>query len=205
LFSLGCNAKEVGNEGCLPWDVAYDHAVQLVPGTALSTSRAVETVIGDKNEQTLERNGMKITSSAFQHHQKIPRKYTCDGQNINPPLVFVDVPQAARSLVLIVDDPDAPRGTWVHWLVYNIPFAVREVQERSVPRDGIEGLTSSGKPGYAGPCPPSGTHRYCFKLYALDAILGFDRPQRVDTKRIEERMKDHILEQTELIGLYSRS
>lgn len=148
---------------------------------------------------------MKITSSAFQHHQKIPRKYTCDGQNINPPLVFVDVPQAARSLVLIVDDPDAPRGTWVHWLVYNIPPAVREVKEQSVPRDGIEGMTSSGKPGYAGPCPPSGTHRYFFKLYALDVMLGFDRPQRVDTKMVEERMKDHILEQAEWVGLYSRS
>jgi Raf kinase inhibitor-like YbhB/YbcL family protein len=77
---------------------------------------------------------MKITSSAFQHHQQIPRKYSCDGQNINPPLVFVDVPQAARSLVLIVDDPDAPRGTWVHWLVYNIPPDVREVKEHSAPR-----------------------------------------------------------------------
>ncbi len=148
---------------------------------------------------------MKITSSAFQHHQQIPRKYSCDGQNINPPLVFVDVPQAARSLVLIVDDPDAPRGTWVHWLVYNIPPDVREVKEHSAPRGGIEGMTSSGKPGYAGPCPPSGTHRYFFKLYALDAMLGSDRPQRVDTKMVEERMKDHILEQAELVGLYSRS
>jgi Raf kinase inhibitor-like YbhB/YbcL family protein len=164
----------------------------------------VETVIGDKNEQTLERNAMKITSSAFHHQQKIPRKYTCDGQDINPPLAFADVPQAARSLVLLVDDPDAPRGTWVHWLVYNIHPAVREVKEQSVPRDGIEGLTSSSKPGYAGPCPPSGTHRYFFKLYALDAMLVFDRPQRVDTKMVEEHMKDHILEQAELVGLYSR-
>ncbi len=147
---------------------------------------------------------MKLTSSAFQHQQKIPRKYTCDGENINPPLVFVDVPQATRSLVLIVDDPDAPRGTWVHWVVYNIHPAVREVKEQSVPRDGIEGMTSSGKPGYAGPCPPSGTHRYVFKLYALDAMLVFDRPQRVDKKMVEERMKDHILEQAELVGVYSR-
>ena len=147
---------------------------------------------------------MKLTSPAFQHQQKIPRKYTCDGENINPPLVFVDVPQAARSLVLIVDDPDAPRGTWVHWVVYNIHPAVREVKEHSVPRDGIEGLTSSGKPGYAGPCPPSGTHRYFFKLYALDAMLVFDQPQRVDKKMVEESMKDHILEQAELVGVYSR-
>jgi Raf kinase inhibitor-like YbhB/YbcL family protein len=184
--------------------VACDYVVQLVSGTALSPSRAVETVIGDNNEQTRERNGMNITSAAFQHQQRIPRKYTCDGQNINPPLVFVDVPQAASSLALLVDDPDAPRGTWVHWLVYNIPPAVREVKERSVPRDGVEGMTSAGKPGYAGPCPPAGTHRYCFKLYALDAMLEFDRPQRADSKVLEERMKDHLLEQTELVGLYSR-
>src|SRR5215813_6357033 len=113
--------------------VACDYVVQLVPGTAQSPSRAVEAAIGDKNEQKRERNGMNITSAAFQHQQRIPRKYTCDGQNINPPLIFIDVPQAARSLVLLVDDPDAPRRTWVHWLVYNIPPAVREVKERSVP------------------------------------------------------------------------
>jgi Raf kinase inhibitor-like YbhB/YbcL family protein len=162
--------------------------------------RQYETHIGTNRLH----NDMKITSSAFQHQQKIPRKYTCDGEDINPPLVFLDVPRAARSLVLIVDDPDAPRGTWVHWVVYNINPSVREVKEKSVPRDGIEGMTSSGKPGYAGPCPPSGTHRYFFKLYALDTMLVFDRPQRVDKKMVEERMKDHILEQAELVGVYSR-
>ena len=107
-------------------------------------------------------------------------------------------------MVLIMDDPDAPRGTWVHWVVYNIDPAVREVKEHSVPPEGIEGMTSSGKPGYAGPCPPSGTHRYFFKLYALDTRLAFDRPHRVEKKTVEDHMKGHILEQAELVGLYSQ-
>ncbi|MEK7534300.1 MAG: YbhB/YbcL family Raf kinase inhibitor-like protein [Patescibacteria group bacterium] len=145
---------------------------------------------------------MRITSSAFEHNTKIPAKYTCDGDNINPPLEFVDVPKNAKSLVLIVDDPDAPSKIWVHWVVYNINPQTSEAKENSVPEGGIEGVTDFGKPGYGGPCPPSGTHRYFFKLYALDSVL--DLPQNVTKQMVEEKIEGHIVDQAELIGLYSR-
>ena len=110
--------------------------------------------------KVLTESDMKITSSAFQNNAKIPSKYTCDGENVNPPLQFLDVPNDAKSLVLIVDDPDAPSKTWVHWVVYNIGTKTSEVKGNSVPEGGIEGMTDFGKPGYGGPCPPSGVHRY---------------------------------------------
>jgi Raf kinase inhibitor-like YbhB/YbcL family protein len=144
---------------------------------------------------------MKIISSAFENNAKIPSKYTCDGRNINPPLSFADVPQNAKSLVLIVDDPDAPGGTWLHWTVFNIDPKINEVLENSLPKSGIEGVTSFAKTGYGGPCPPSGTHRYFFKLYALDATLGIKNP---DKATLEKEMQEHIVDKAELIGLYSR-
>lgn len=145
---------------------------------------------------------MKITSSAFQHNEKVPSKYTCDGENINPPLQFHDIPKEAQSLVLIVDDPDAPSKTWVHWVVYNIPVSTTEVKENSKQK-GKEVDTDFGKPGYGGPCPPSGSHRYFFKLYALDDKL--DLPGFADKAMVEEAMQGHILDEAQLIGLYSRS
>lgn len=145
---------------------------------------------------------MKVVNSAFNHNEKIPSKYTCDGENVNPPLQFLDVPAGAKSLVLIVDDPDAPTKTWVHWVVYDINRDVTEVEEDSVPEGGIEGMTDFGKPGYGGPCPPSGTHRYFFKLYALDMAL--DPPQNATKQMVEEKMEGHIIKKAELIGFYSR-
>lgn len=145
---------------------------------------------------------MKITSSAFEDKKRIPSKYTCNGENINPPLEFSDVPKEAKSLVLIVDDPDAPMGTWVHWVVYDISPAVREVKENSITDDGVEGMTSFGKPGYGGPCPPSGTHRYFFKLYALNKKLSLGA--NADKETVLQNMKDSIIAQSELVGLYSQ-
>ena len=145
---------------------------------------------------------MRIVSSAF-NNTKMPSKYTCDGENVSPPLQFLDVPSSAKSLVLIVDDPDAPSKVWVHWVVYNINPKTSEVKENSVPQNGIEGMTDFGKPGYGGACPPSGTHRYFFKLYALDSIL--DLPQKATKQVVEEIMQSHILDKAELIGLYVRS
>lgn len=155
---------------------------------------------------------MKITSPAFENQQTIPAKYTCIDGDINPPLSFSDVPQNAKSLVLIVDDPDAPGGTWTHWVVFNISPNVGGIGENSEP-DGIEAMTSFGKPGYGGPCPPpaspeqlqrgeSGTHRYFFKLYALDLML--DLTESADKKAVEEAMNGHILAQAELVGLFSK-
>lgn len=143
---------------------------------------------------------MKISSPAFQHNQTIPSKFTCEGEDTNPALTISDVPPEAKSLALIVDDPDAPGKTWVHWVVYNIPRTVREIKEKSVP--GKQGLNDFGRMNYGGPCPPSGEHRYFFKLYALDTELNFS--EGISKNRLEEAMKGHILSQAELVGLYKK-
>lgn len=130
----------------------------------------------------------------------IPVKYTCDGADINPPLRIEGIPEGTHSLVLIVDDPDAPGGTWDHWIVWNIPL-VETIEEDSVP--GTEGLNDFKTQSYGGPCPPSGTHRYFFKVYALDTTL--DLPTTSTKTDVEQAMIGHILANGELIGLYSRS
>lgn len=145
---------------------------------------------------------MKINSQAFEHNGRIPAKYTCNGENINPPLEIVDVPENAKSMVLIVDDPDAPMGNWSHWVVFNIDPRVKNIAENSVPEGAVEGNTTFGKPGYGGPCPPSGTHRYFFKLYALKKTLAING---VGNKEILlKAMEGAIVDQAELIGLYSQ-
>ncbi len=145
---------------------------------------------------------MKISSPMFQNNSAIPKKYTCDGENINPPLEISEVPVKAQSLVLIMDDPDAPSGTWVHWVIWNIDPKTTRIEENSVPIKAVEGTTSFGRTGYGGPCPPSGTHRYFFKLYTLDTKLDFSPSDKKD--QLEEAMKNHILGYAEIIGLYSR-
>ncbi len=146
---------------------------------------------------------MKITSSAFSQNGSIPAKYTCKGDNINPPLSISEVPQNTKSLVLIVEDPDAPGKTWIHWVVYNIDPSVQNINENSVPKGASEGMTDFGKPGYGGPCPPSGTHRYFFKLYAIDTTLTSN--EHPTKQQIEENIKDHIVGQAELMGTFSKS
>lgn len=145
---------------------------------------------------------MKIESSAFKHNETIPSKFTCDGENINPHLSFSDIPKGTKTLVLIVDDQDAPGGSWVHWTLWNMSPETAEIKENSVPKEATEGTTSFGKLGYGGPCPPDGEHRYFFKLYALDAELTL--PQSTDKEALEEAMVGHILEKAELMGVYSR-
>jgi Raf kinase inhibitor-like YbhB/YbcL family protein len=145
---------------------------------------------------------MKLTSPAFTHNSLIPKKYTCDGEDINPPLLITNVSKEAKSLALIVDDPDAPRGTWTHWTVWNINPGSPEIIEDSIPSGAVLGMTDFGEPGYGGPCPPSGTHRYFFRLYALDAKLELQ--QGVSRKELERAMAGHILSEVELIGLYRR-
>lgn len=145
---------------------------------------------------------MQLFSPAFTHQSAIPSRYTCDGDDVNPPLEIAGVPAGTTSLALIVDDPDAPMGTWVHWTVWNIPPDTHTISQRSVPRGAVEGLTSFGKPGWGGPCPPSGTHRYFFKLYALDTVLNLD--PSTDKAALERAMEGHVLVRSELIGLYQR-
>ncbi|MEM2865232.1 MAG: YbhB/YbcL family Raf kinase inhibitor-like protein [Candidatus Bathyarchaeia archaeon] len=142
---------------------------------------------------------LKVTSPAFENNGFIPAKYTCDGDNVNPPLEIEGIPEGARSLVLIVDDPDAPMGTWNHWVVWNIP-PMERIEEDSVP--GVEGINDFKEHSYGGPCPPSGTHRYFFKVYALDTKLGLDpNSTRED---VERAIEGHVLARGEIIGLYSR-
>ena len=156
-----------------------------------------------KTETKLEvkKKSMIITSSAFKNNSKIPSKYTCDGENINPPLEFSDIPKETNSLVLIMDDPDAPSKTWVHWVLYSIPPSTAKIGENSA-AEGIQGITDFGTEGYGGPCPPSGTHRYFFKLYALDTIL--DAPSGLTKQQVLEKVRDHVIEETELVGLYNK-
>jgi len=145
---------------------------------------------------------MQIISSAFEHNQSIPSKYTCDGENVNPPLAISGVPEGTQSLALIMDDPDAPAGTWIHWTVWNIVPQTVEIAENNFPHGVVQGMTSFGKQGYGGPCPPSGTHRYFFKLYALNDVLALSPD--ADKSQLEASMEGHIIDQVEFIGLYSR-
>ena len=144
---------------------------------------------------------MKITSSAFQQGGNIPSKFTCDGANTSPPLQISDMPSEAKSLVLIVDDPDAPSGLFTHWAVWNISPQTSAIAEGSTPK-GAQGTNDFGKSGYGGPCPPSGTHRYYFKIFALDREL--DLPSGAKRSELNTAMKGHVIAQGELMGRYSR-
>jgi len=140
-----------------------------------------------------------VTSKTFKPQGAIPRKYTCDGEDVNPPLDIGDIPAEARSLAVIMEDLDAPSGTWVHWLVWNIPLT-HQIHENEYPGD--EGLNDFGRNGYGGPCPPSGTHRYVFKIYALNDLL--DLPDGASRIQLEDAMRDHIVAYGELTGVYKR-
>ena len=157
----------------------------------------------DLQSYQLKTTTMKISSPAFENNKFIPADYTCDGKGLNPPLVISEIPAKTESLILIVDDPDAPGGTWVHWTVWNINPETKEISSPSVLAGATEGLTSIGKSGYRGPCPPSGTHRYFFKLYALDTKLNL--PADTPKSGLLEAMANHILAEAELVGLYSRA
>ena len=145
----------------------------------------------------------KLSSPAFNHGMQIPSKYTCDGMNINPHLAIHGVPERAKSLALIMEDPDAPGGTWVHWLLWNIPTETKEIKEHTVPFNAMEGLSSWRKSGYGGPCPPSGSHRYFFRLFALDRKLKLAPDS--GKQELETAMEGHILATTELMGTYMRT
>ncbi|HEX8038175.1 MAG TPA: YbhB/YbcL family Raf kinase inhibitor-like protein [Chryseosolibacter sp.] len=142
---------------------------------------------------------LTVSSTAFSHGGLIPPEHTCDGAGKNPPLDIEGIPGAAKSLVLIIDDPDAPNGTFDHWIVWNIP-PQRSIQAGSAP--GEVGRNSMGQNRYTGPCPPTGTHRYFFKVYALDTQLKLDKS--ADKAKVEHAMKNHILAYGELMGNYKR-
>lgn len=143
---------------------------------------------------------MFISSSVFDNGSQIPVRYTCDGENINPPLEFGNIPEGTESLVLIIDDPDAPSGSFTHWVVWDIP-PVSRIDENSVP--GTVGMNGFGQAAYGGPCPSSGTHHYQFMVFALDTELNLTG--RVSADQVEESMQDHILAQGLLTGRYGRT
>lgn len=148
------------------------------------------------------KDALTVSSPAFENNSFIPEKYTCDGVDVNPPILIDNIPSRTKSLALIVDDPDAPVGIWVHWVLWNIKPETKEIKENTVPKGAQQGMNDFRKHNYGGPCPPSGTHRYFFKLYALDNILKLSP----DAKKadVENAMKGHIIEQAEVIGLYKR-
>lgn len=159
---------------------------------------------------------IRLESPAFPEGGTIPRKYTCDGEDISPPLSWSSVPEGARSFVLIADDPDAPRGTWTHWVLHDLPGGVRGLPEGVPPKptvtfafafDGTEYTAKQGrndfkKPGYGGPCPPSGAHRYFFRLYALDTVPALE--PEATRQEVLRAIEGHILAEGRLMGRYSR-
>jgi Raf kinase inhibitor-like YbhB/YbcL family protein len=145
-------------------------------------------------------NELRVRSSAFENNQLIPSKYTCDGANVNPPLTIGEMPEKTKSLALIMEDPDAPAGLFIHWVAWNIPPAGIVKENTSL---GAEGLNTAKKRGYHGPCPPSGTHRYIFRVYALDTKLNLG--SLAEKEELEIAMESHVLAQGELMGLYRRT
>jgi Raf kinase inhibitor-like YbhB/YbcL family protein len=142
---------------------------------------------------------LTISSPEFKHEAFIPTKYTCEGRNINPPVNIKGIPKEAVSLALIMDDPDAPGGTFDHWIVWNI-YPTEAINENSLP--GITAKNSRGEYNYMGPCPPSGTHRYFFKVYALDTLLDLEK--EASKKMLEQAMQNHIVGAGELMGRYKK-
>lgn len=146
-----------------------------------------------------EKATLAISSPVFKHEGQIPMKYTCEGQDINPPVIIKGIPKEAISLVLIVEDPDAPGGIFDHWIIWNVR-PTELIKENSNP--GMAAKNSSGKSRYMGPCPPSGTHRYFFKVYALDTLLDLD--DDADKKMVEQALQTHVIAYGELMGLYKK-
>jgi Raf kinase inhibitor-like YbhB/YbcL family protein len=171
----------------------------------IGISLALSAGLSAQRDPTLLRSKLQISSPAFEANGQIPSKYTCDGQNVNPPLTFGSIPPKAQSLALIVEDPDVPKnlmpsGMFDHWVIWDLPADIHGISEASL--DATRGLNSKGR-GYIGPCPPDREHRYFFKLYALDTRLG---SRKIASKQdLETAMKGHIVDQAEIIGRYART
>lgn len=182
----------------------------LVLSAAACTSQPAQVVppIESANIQTEETAmSFKLTSPAFANGAAIPTDYSCDGRDISPALVWTDPPAGTKSFAIIMDDPDAPIGTWVHWVIFNVPASTRNLKEGmstdlQLSDGSIQGTTSARSTGYHGPCPPSGTHRYFFKLYALDVMLELS--SKADKKDVLAAIEGHVLANTELMGTFSR-
>ena len=188
LLSMGFSLVIAGCNG---------DSTALKPDTKATEGKTSENEAKNQEKEV----SMEITSDAFEDGGQIPSKYTCDGEDISPPLTISDVPESAACLALVMDDPDAPMGTFDHWLVWNIPADTEEIAEGEQP-EGVPGRNNFGNLEYGGPCPPSGTHTYRFKLYALDTRLDLD--QGASKEDLEAAMEGHIVADTMLRGDYSR-
>jgi Raf kinase inhibitor-like YbhB/YbcL family protein len=169
----------------------------LIPVLLITGIMATTAAAGGKRVKNME-----ISSRSFSEGGTIPARYTCDGGDVNPPLIIGNVPEKAQSLALIMDDPDAPVGTWVHWVVWNMAPANGEIPENSAPGGAVQGRNSWGQNRFGGPCPPSGSHRYFFKLFALDTLLTIHAS--ADKGQLEKAMHGHILAEAHCMGTYKR-
>ncbi len=200
----------------IPIDIMLKRVVRVAVGLGLvmtfatGNGYAAERVVSPTSYNSTAKSEITmlvVTSPAFTQAAPIPLEYTCDGQDISPPLSWHGVPPNTRSFAVIVDDPDAPMGTWVHWLLFDIPATVSSLSA-AIPQtatlvDGSRyGMNSWGQQRYGGPCPPSGTHRYFFKVYALDTQLAL--PVGVTNAQLLQKMQGHILAEGELMGTYRR-
>ncbi|MBP1909390.1 YbhB/YbcL family Raf kinase inhibitor-like protein [Methanolobus bombayensis] len=183
--------------GCLGADEVQEKKTDILSGSAEDIENGSNVNPEDDNMLS---ETLIVTSSAFENNGAIPVKYTCDGENINPALEVKGIPSEAVSLLLIMDDPDAPMVTFTHWVVWNIATDP-QIDENSIP--GVEGKNSADQVSYIGPCPPSGTHRYFFKVYALDAELDLESGSERDI--VEDSMDGHVVAYGELMGTYSRA
>jgi Raf kinase inhibitor-like YbhB/YbcL family protein len=179
-------------------------ACQRGPTTPTANSTAPTPAATTRGEDKM---ALKITSTAFDEGGMIPARYTCDGENVSPSLAWSGVPAGAKTLALVADDPDAPRGTWTHWVIFQIPATEKGLPENVPARDTLEGGAQQGnndfkKLGYGGPCPPDGTHRYFFKLYALDADLNL--PPGATKDQLLKASEGHVVAQGQLVGQYKR-
>lgn len=176
--------------------------ILAVFGFLLFVNKGKDNNLKDIPQSSSGSFSMKISSSAFNNSGSIPTKYTCDGQDINPPLTFSDIPAGTKSLALIVEDPDAPSGTWTHWIVWNIDPTTSTIDEGFLPEGSIEGTNSFSSLGYGGPCPPGMQHRYLFKLYALDSTL--DLPKETLREKLLTQIETHKISEAQLTGSYKR-
>ncbi|MFC2162351.1 YbhB/YbcL family Raf kinase inhibitor-like protein [Candidatus Altiarchaeota archaeon] len=194
--------------GCMGGSVPDDGGSAVKPPTTSRKSPATTSLEGpattvyDEPTTPITEKPMMIASDAFPDGGSIPAKYTCDGDNVNPALTVEGIPANTRSLVLIVDDPDAPRGTWDHWLLFNIIPGEAIIDEGIPPKSGKTGINSFRRTSYGGPCPPTGEHRYYFRAYALDTVL--DLPESSGRVEIESVMRSHVIAEAQLMGRYVR-
>lgn len=191
----------------------FNRSIDLLQGCAILALAFLTAACASNDKRSAAREEkiamtIQLTSSAFAEGQPIPAKYTCDGADISPPLKWTNVPHGGKSFALICDDPDAPAGTWVHWVLYDLPPAVTELPEgvpttEAIPNGAKQGVNDFKRIGYGGPCPPrGGPHRYFFKLYALDA--GLQLKARATKKELARAMEGHILAEGQLMGTYKR-